>query len=118
MNGITIQGTFYPLKFGMNFLREANREITSQDDLGVKQNIGLRYLIGGIIDGDVEDLQRCILMANHTEETKLTAEILDQYIEEEADIDQLFEEIKGFLSKANVTKKAYNQLMEIMKTVE
>ena len=116
---ITINETTYPLRFGLKFLREANRAVSKEDELGVKQNVGLRYLIGGILDGDIEDLETCILLANKTEEPKLPQSVLDDFIENpDTDIDWLFGEIKDFLSRANVTKITFKEMVKLLALAE
>ena len=112
---LTINGQVYQFNFGMGFMREMNKKVSMPVD-GVKdakKNIGLRYAVAGIMDGDVEDL---LLVANKGQNPRATTEILDEYIDDpDTDINQLFEDTMGFLKSANATKKCVQNLE---KTIE
>ena len=112
---LTINGQVYQFNFGMGFMREMNKKVSMPVD-GVKdakKNIGLRYAVAGIMDGDVEAL---LLVANKGQNPRATTEILDEYIDDpDTDINQLFEDTMGFLKNANATKKCVQNLE---KTIE
>lgn len=112
---LTINEKVYKFHFGMGFLREVNRTISKTID-GVKdakENIGLRYKIAGIIDGDPEALVDVLDAANKGQEPRVTRNQLDAYIDDaETDIDALFADVLDFLSRANATKKAVQTLQE------
>ena len=113
MNGQVVQ-----LNFGMGFLREINRTVsTPVNGLdGVTQNIGLRYTVAKLIDKDVEALVKVISVANKGCEPRVTEGTIDAFVEnEETDVDEVFENILGFLKKANATK---NATLEVIKEVE
>ena len=114
---LTINGQVYQFNFGMGFMREMNKKVSMPVD-GVKdakKNIGLRYAVAGIMDGDVEALEDLLLVANKGH-PRATTEILDEYIDDpDTDINQLFEDTMGFLKNANATKKCVQNLE---KTIE
>lgn len=114
---LTINGTVYQFKFGMGFLRDINKTLCKSMD-GIpneKQNIGLQYKIGGIIDGDVEALVEVLDIANKTQNPRVSRAILDDYIDDEnTDIDRLFEDVLDFLKRTNATKKTAMQLLEMV----
>ena len=125
MDFIEIKGQEIPLIFGMNFLRAANKTMTQQDDLGVKQNVGLSYLLSGVYDGDIEDLETVILLANAGQDPTVTRNTLDAWIEDpQTDITEVFAQVIGFLSKANVCRLTWKRLVdqlgqpEILKTAK
>lgn len=125
MDFIEIKGTEIPLNFGMNFLRAANKTMTQQDDLGVKQNVGLSYLLSGVYDGDIEDLETIILLANAGQDPAITRPALDAWIEDpQTDITAAFAQVIDFLSKANVSRLTWKKLVdqlgqpEILKTTK
>ena len=125
MDFIEIKGQEIPLNFGMNFLRAANKTMTQQDDLGVKQNVGLSYLLSGVYDGDIEDLETVILLANAGQDPTVTRNTLDAWIEDpQTDITEVFAQVIGFLSKANVSRLTWKRLVdqlgqpEILKTAK
>ena len=81
---LTINGQVYQFNFGMGFMREMNKKVSMPVD-GVKdakKNIGLRYAVAGIMDGDVEALEDLLLVANKGQNPRATTEILDEYIDD------------------------------------
>lgn len=114
---LTINGVVYQFRFGMGFLREVNKTVvqTAQDNKNAKRNMGLQWVLGGVIDGDLESLVDILLIANKTEENRVTAKLLDYYIEEECtDVNVLFKEVLDFLRNANATKKTMASLDEMI----
>ena len=116
MMELTINGQVYQFKFGMGFLREANKTVTETNANGVKKNSGASYMIAGIFDGNVEDLVNALDLANKGLEPRVTKALLDSFIDDpNTDIDQLFEDTLDFLKKANATRKT---VMAIEKRIE
>ena len=116
MMELTINGQVYQFKFGMGFLREANKTVTETNASGVKKNSGAGYMIAGIYDGNVEDLVNTLDLANKGLEPRVTKALLDSFIDDpKTDIDQLFEDTLDFLKKANATRKT---VMAIEKRIE
>ena len=116
MMELTINGQVYQFKFGMGFLREANKTVTETNANGVKKNSGASYMIAGIFDGNVEDLVNTLDLANKGLEPRVTKALLDSFIDDpKTDIDQLFEDTLDFLKKANATRKT---VMAIEKRIE
>jgi hypothetical protein len=112
---LTINDAVYQFRFGMGFLREINKRVSTPVDglPDVKKNIGLRYLVSGLYDKDIEDLVEVLDIANKTENPRITRKLLDNYLEDEnTDIEQLFEDVLDFLRKANVTKSVVTTLDE------
>lgn len=115
MMEITINDNVFEFNFGMGFLREINKRVATPVDglKDVKQNIGLRYMVSGILDGDVEALVEVLDVANKGQNPRITKNSLDAYVEDEnTDIDALFAEVLDFLKKANVTKKTVVTMLE------
>jgi hypothetical protein len=112
---LTINGQVYGFNFGMGFMREVNKSISQPVDgmKDVKQNIGLRYKVAGIIDGDIEALVDVLLAANKGQNPRVTQMLLDSYIDDEStDVDALFDEVLDFLRNANATKKTTLTILE------
>ncbi len=112
---LTINGEVYQFNFGMGFMRNINKRVgTPVDGLpDVKRNIGLRYYISGVIDGDIEDLEEVLLAANAGQSPRLTRDLLDAYIDrEDTDIDKLFGDVLDFLRSANATKKTLEAILD------
>ena len=113
---LEIKGNVYQFNFGMGFMREVNKKIAMPVDgmPGVKKNIGLQYLVAGVIDGDVEALVDVLDCANMRNTPRITKAALDEYIDECEDIDDLFEKVMGFLKNANATRKTVTSLLEMV----
>lgn len=112
---LTIKGTVYQFNFGMGFMREMNKRVVAKGDSSTNatKNIGLQFMIGGVMDNDVETLVDVLLAANKGQEPRVTRDLLDAYIDDgETDIDKLFETVMDFLSKANATKKTVEFLLK------
>ena len=112
---LTIDGNVYSFKFGMGFMREINKKISAPVDglKDVNKNIGLQYMVAGVIDGDLESLVDILEVANKGCVPRITRNLLDTYIDsDETDIDKLFEDVLGFLKSANATKKTVATLMD------
>ena len=113
---LTIKGQVYQFNFGMGFLREINKKVgTPVDGLpDVKKNVGLRYKLAGLFDGDLEDLTEILITANKGMSPRLSVENLDYYIDNECeDVEALFTEVIDFLQMQNATKKTLAELKQM-----
>lgn len=113
---LTIKEKVYQFNFGMGFLREINRVVKTPVEgvKGLEQHVGLRYKVGGLMDGDPEALVEVLEIANKGQSPRVTRELLDAYIDDgETDIDALFVEVLDFLSRSNATKKTVAQMQEL-----
>lgn len=110
MMELTMNEQVYQFNFGMGFLREVNKRATVQAD-GIKgaaaeKNVGLRMMVAGLIDEDVETLVDVLDAANKGMTPRATKSLLDKYIDDsDTDIDALFDEVMDFLKQGNATKK-------------
>lgn len=112
---LTIGDTVYQFCFGMGFLREVNGKVKANVDgmKGVDKNIGLQYMIAGLLDGDVETLVDVLDAANKGQTPRVTKKQIDSYIDEELeDLDALFNRVIDFLSATNATKKTMAWIKE------
>lgn len=112
---LTINGKVYQFNFGMGFLREVNKLVSVPVDglPDVKRNIGLRYLVLCMMDGDPEALVDILDAANKGQNPRITRNALDTHLDNpETDVDALSAEVLDFLRSANVTKKTVNTLLE------
>ena len=109
---------FFFINFGMGFLREINKKVSAPVDgmQNVKRNVGLRYSVAKLLDGDVEALVEVLDTANIGCDPRITKSVLDKFIEDpDTDIDEVFEKVLGFLKTANATKKA---VLDVIEAVE
>ena len=117
MYELTINGQVVPFNFGMGFLREVNALVSAPVEglAGVKQNIGLRYIVARLFDGDVEGLVEVLNIANKGCVPRITKAELDTFVEDgRTDIDEVFATVMGFLKTANATKKSAVDVIETM----
>ena len=114
MMELTINGQVYQFNFGMGFLREANKLVSSSvEGTNVKKDIGARYMIARVIDGEPDALVDLLDVANKGQSPRVTKAALDAYIDNsDTDIDQLFDDTMDFLGKANATKKMVAKMQE------
>lgn len=113
---LTIENEVYQFNAGMGFVKEINKTVQIPVDgaPSVKQNAGVRYKIGQLLDGDVEALVDVLDVANKGQSLRATRTLLEKYIEDEStDIDKLFEDVLDFLSNANCTKKTVRELRKV-----
>lgn len=112
---LTINNVVYQFNFGMGFLREINKQISAPVDglPDVKRNIGLRFKVLCIMDGDPEALVDILDAANKNQNPRISRNALDAYIDSgEISVDELIEKVLDFLKSANATKKTVNTLLE------
>lgn len=116
---LEINGKEYSLSFGFSFMQKMNKKLTRKDEGTNKvEELGLEYVIAKIKDGDIETLIDVILTANSTENDKVTKQEIIEWIEnEDTDIDKVFEEVDGFFGKANCTKRAHKNVMEMVQAM-
>ena len=114
MMELTINGQVYQFNFGMGFLREANKLVSSSvEGTNVKKDIGARYMIARVIDGEADALVDLLDVANKGQNPRVTKAALDAYIDNsDTDIDQLFDDTMDFLGKANATRKMVAKMQE------
>lgn len=112
---LTINGKVYQFNFGMGFLREINKQVSTPVDglPEVKRNIGLRYKVLCVLDGDPEALVDILDAANKGMNPRVDRNKLDAYIDNgDMSVDELCEKVIDFLKSANATRKTVLMLLE------
>ena len=71
---LTINGQVYQFNFGMGFMREMNKKVSMPVDgvKDVRKNIGLKYAVAEIMDGDIEVLVDLLDAANNGQNPRVT----------------------------------------------
>ena len=118
MMELTIDNTVYEFQFGMGFMRDVNKmaKVPVDGMPGVEQEVGLRYMIAKVIDGEPDALVDILFAANKGRKPRVTRQILDEYIDQEdTNIDALFDETLDFLEEANATKKTMKRMKDAFK---
>jgi hypothetical protein len=112
---LTINEKVYQFNFGMGFLREINKQVSTPVDglPDVKRNIGLRYKVLCVLDGDPEALVDILDAANKGMNPRVDRNKLDAYIDSgDMSVDELCDKVIDFLKSANATRKTVVMLLE------
>lgn len=118
---LTIKGTEYEFKATIGFLKDLNERIKVDVDglKGVKKNIGYRFMLGLLHEGDAEALADILMLANKHCNPSVSRKDIEEYIaDDETDIDNLFEKVFDFLENSNVTKKITRDWKKDVKEAE
>lgn len=111
---IEVNGEIYQLVAGFGFLHEVNKKLAIDvQSTGAKKEIGLKYMVASIIEGDIDALVDCIFYMNSGQSPRLKKTQIESYLEDVEDIDKVFEDVINFLSHANVCRKEVMQLMSV-----
>lgn len=113
---LTMNGTVYEFKFGVGFVREINKKATVPVPgvPGATQEVGLALEVAKVLDGDIVALVDMLDLANKGMKPRVTAKTIEEYIDTEADIDELFGEVIDFLSEAAATKSVTKKMTDAM----
>lgn len=113
---LEIKGARHPFNFGMGFLRNVDKkvQIPVEGAPHLKQDVGLRNIIGRLLDGDVKALVEVLYEANYKLEPKVTCDMLDEHIDDpNTDIDKLFDTVLDFLEQSNATRKTMQEMKKL-----
>lgn len=114
---IEVNGEIYQLVAGFGFLHEVNKKLSIDvPNTGTKKEVGLKYLVASIIDGDIDALADCIFYMNIGQSPRLKKAQVESYLEDVEDIDKVFEDVINFLSQANACKKEVKPLLSTQVT--
>jgi len=107
---LTINGAEYEFNFGFGFVKAISR-VKLKDG----EEIGLRYRVAQLYDGNPEALVD-VLMKARVKTNAPTMEELQEWLEDEnTDIDAVFDQVLDFLSTANCSKK---QTLDMLASVK
>ena len=114
---IEVNGEIYQLVAGFGFLHEVNKKLSNDEpNTGTKKEVGLKYMVASIIDGDIDALADCIFYMNIGQSPRLKKAQVESYLEDVEDIDKVFEDVINFLSQANACKKEVKPLLSTQVT--
>lgn len=114
---IEVNGEIYQLVAGFGFLHEVNKKLSIDvPNTGTKKEVGLKYMVASIIDGDIDALADCIFYMNIGQSPRLKKAQVESYLEDIEDIDKVFEDVINFLSQANACKKEVKPLLSTQVT--
>lgn len=116
---IEVNGETYQLVAGFGFLHEVNKRVTVDvPNTKNKKEVGLKFMVASIMDGDIDALVDCIFCMNADQTPRLKKADIERYLEDVEDIDKVFEDVINFLSQANACKKEVRSLMTSMQKEE
>lgn len=116
---IEVNDETYQLVAGFGFLHEVNKRVTVDvPNTKNKKEIGLKFMVASIMDGDIDALVDCIFCMNADQTPRLKKADVERYLEDVEDIDKVFEDVINFLSQANACKKEVKSLMTSMQKEE
>lgn len=116
---IEVNGETYQLVAGFGFLHEVNKRVTVDvPNTKNKKEVGLKFMVASIMDGDIDALVDCIFCMNIGQTPRLKKTDIERYLEDVEDIDKVFEDVINFLFQANVCKKEVKSLMTSMQKEE
>ena len=114
---IEVNGEIYQLVAGFGFLHEVNKKLSIDvPNTGTKKEVGLKYMVASIIDGDIDALADCIFYMNIGQSPRLKKAQVESYLEDVEDIDKVFDDVIDFLSQANACKKEVKPLLSTQVT--
>ena len=115
---IEANGEIYQLVAGFGFLHEVNKRVTVDvPNTKNKKEVGLKFMVASIMDGDIDALVDCIFCMNIGQTPRLKKTDIERYLEDVEDI-EVFEDVINFLSQANACKKEVKSLMTSMQEEE
>ncbi len=115
---LTIKGTVYPFNLGIGFVREINKTVKVEMS-GVKEDAGLTMAMTHLYDGSVIALVDILDFANKGREPRVSKQDLEDYIEDpDTDIEKLFDDVIGFFTKSNATRKQAAKLFATLAVTE
>lgn len=116
---IEVNGEIYQLVAGFGFLHEVNKRVTVDvPNTKSKKEVGLKFMVASIMDGDIDALVDCIFCMNIGQTPRLNKAYIERYLEDVEDIDKVFEDVFNFLFQANACKKEVKSLMTSMQKEE
>lgn len=114
---LTINNKIYGFKFGIGFMKELDPKATKKiDGTNKTKNVGMQLAIGGLYDGDINDLIDILEIGNKfSGGERISRKDLEDFIESSCeDIEALFKSVLDFLEANNVTKKIVKNLNELV----
>lgn len=109
---LTIKDKIYKFKFGIGFVRYMDGK-SSINQNGVQFGVGLETLVPILMSRDTVALSDSLYIANRTENPRITADAVDDFIDDEnTDVESLFEQVIEELKKSNATRLKVKDLLK------
>lgn len=110
---LTINEKDYTFKFGLRFVRELDKQITTNEN-GIEFGVGTAIKLAQLVNAkDLAALSDVLHVANQTETPRIKAVDLDEYIEAVDDVDGLVNEVVAELETSNATASKIKTVREM-----
>lgn len=110
---LTINDKDYMFKFGLRFVRELDKQITTNEN-GIEFGVGTAIKLAQLVNtNDLAVLSDILLVANQTETPRIKSVDLDEYIETVEDADGLVKEVIAELETSNATASKIKTVREM-----
>lgn len=110
---LTINDKDYTFKFGLRFVRELDKQITTNNE-GIEFGVGTAFKLAQLVNAkDLAALSDVLLVANQTETPRIKAVDLDTFIEEHEDVEVLLKEVIAELEASNATASKVKTVREM-----
>ena len=110
---LTINDKDYTFKFGLRFIRELDKQITTNNE-GIEFGVGTAFKLAQLVNTkDLAALSDVLLVANQTETPRIKAVDLDTFIEEHEDVEGLLNEVIAELEASNATASKVKTVREM-----
>ena len=110
---LTINDKDYTFKFGLRFVRELDKQITTKNE-GIEFGVGTAFKLAQLVNAkDLAALSDVLFVANQTETPRIKAVDLDEYIETVDDVDGLLNEVIAELEASNATASKIKTVREM-----
>lgn len=108
---LTINGEIYKFNFGMGFLKEIQAQ-QHQEYNGAKLEVGLRFAILGLVQGDPVSLWNILNLGNKyaQDSLRLNLAVFESFMDGMED-DSVFETVLDFLAQKGCTRKLTRKVL-------
>lgn len=113
MKQIEINGKKHDLHFGIDFIREMDKRYEVNGN-GVSFGMGINSAVVYLKDNNPVILEDIILAATHTAKTIPSVADIEKWLEEQEDLDKVFDDFLSALKTAPLTKSKVAKVLKEM----
>ncbi len=113
MKQIEINGKKHDLHFGIDFIREMDKRYEVNGN-GVSFGMGINSAVIYLKDNNPVILEDIILAATHTAKTIPSVADIEKWLEEQEDLDKVFDDFLSALKTAPLTKSKVAKVLKAM----
>ncbi|MCW1082767.1 tail assembly chaperone [Streptococcus anginosus] len=113
MKQIEINGKKHDLHFGIDFIREMDKRYEVNGN-GVSFGMGINSAVVYLKDNNPVILEDIILAATHSAKTIPSVADIEKWLEEQEDLDKVFDDFLSALKTALLTKSKVAKVLKAM----